>query len=351
MFSTTLRKVADGQMLLEQEAYAAMQTIMQGDATPAQIAGFLTALRLRGETVDEIVGFANAMRSFAVPFASPYQTFIDTCGTGGDGADTFNISTAAAFVVAAAGVPVAKHGNRAVSSKSGSADVLQQLGVEIQLSQEEAQTCFREVGVCFMFAPLYHPAMKHAVGPRKELGFRTVFNVLGPLTNPAMAPRQVLGVYNENLVAKIAQVMARLGTEHALIVHGAGGLDELSVCGSTTVAEVKDGSILEYSITPEQLGMDTYPLSDIRGGDALYNAQMIREVLAGKRSDGARGIVALNAAASLYVGGLADSLRAGVKIAEEMIDSGKAYDKLQQLSEFTQELTGLRMEHQKEIAQ
>lgn len=335
MFAKTLRKIADGQCLSEHEGFTAMQTIMQGEATPAQIAGLLMGLRLRGETVDEIVGFANAMRSFAVTFESPYKVFVDTCGTGGDGADTFNISTASAFVVAAAGVPVAKHGNRAVSSKSGSADVLQQLGVEINLSHEEAQQCLQDVGLCFMFAPLYHPAMKHAVGPRKELGFRTVFNVLGPLTNPARAPRQVLGVYSKTLVSKIAQVMARLGTEHALVVHGADGLDELSVSGVNTVAEVKQGTILEYTISPETLGLSTYSLADVLGGDAACNAQMIRSVLQGERMDGARAIVMLNAGASIYVGGLADRLRDGIEIAKEMIDSGKAIAKLEQLAAYT----------------
>jgi anthranilate phosphoribosyltransferase len=355
MFGNVLHKVIEGHTLNEQEAFRAMETIMRGEASSVQIGSFLTALRLRKETVEEIVGFAKAMRSFSVSFESPYESFVDTCGTGGDGADTFNISTAVAFVAAAAGVPVAKHGNRAVSSKSGSADVLQQLGVAIDLTAEEARECLRQVGICFLFAPLYHPAMKHAVGPRKELGFRTVFNVLGPLTNPARAPRQVLGVYAESLVPKIADALARLGTKHALVVHGNGGLDELSVSGESVVAEVKDGTVQLYRITPEQFGLRSFPLSDIKGGNASQNAAIIQKILTGDLQNGAREIVTLNAGASIYVGGKANSLQQGVQMAKEAIDSGRALQILQRLKEFTQaivrERAVLMKERKEEVAQ
>jgi anthranilate phosphoribosyltransferase len=343
MFGTVLHKVIEGHTLTEQEAFQAMETIMQGHATSAQIASFLTALRLRNESVEEIIGFAKAMRSFAMSFESPYDTFVDTCGTGGDGADTFNISTAAAFVTAAAGVPVAKHGNHAVSSKSGSADVLQRLGVMIELTQEEAKECLRDVGICFMFAPLYHPAMKYAAPPRKELGFRTVFNVLGPLTNPAKAPRQVMGVYAESLVPKLAKVLAGLGTEHALVVHGNGGLDELSISGESVVAEVRNGFVSVYRVTPEQLGLKSRSLDEVRGGDAGDNAEIVRGILTGSLQNGAREIVLLNAGASIYVGGGATSIQEGVEIAKYTIDSGKAFTLLERLVEVTNRITKQRV--------
>lgn len=334
--SAILRRVATGETLDEATAEQVMHLLMSGQMTPVQVAGLLAAIAVRGETVEEIVGFARAMRQHAIRL-HPSRPVLDTCGTGGDGADTFNISTAAAFVCAAAGVLVAKHGNRAVSSKSGSADVLQALGARVDLSVAEAQACLEATGFCFLFAPVYHPAMKHAAETRRQLGFRTVFNILGPLTNPAGASHQVLGVFKPDLVGKIAQALARLDTECALVVHGAGGLDELSLAGETKVAEVRRGEVRHYTVRPEQLGLTPAPVTALQGGDADHNARIIRAVFSGQKGP-ARDAVLLNAGAALFAAGKALSMADGVRLAAEHIDNGSAARTLEAYITFTQQL-------------
>jgi anthranilate phosphoribosyltransferase len=338
MIKQALQTVIGGGVLSSEIAEEAMSKIMAGEATDAQIAGLLTALRMRGETVEEITGFARAMRKYATPVKSHLRGLVDTCGTGGDGADTFNISTTASFVAAAAGVVIAKHGNRSVSSKSGSADVLQALGVNVDLTPLQAADCLEEVGISFMFAQIYHQAMKHAIGARRELGFRTVFNVLGPLTNPAGATRQVIGTFHADLVEKMAQVLAELGTEHALIVHGADGLDEITVTGPTKIAEVRNNRVERvFTITPEEVGLSRYSKEELRGGEAKDNALITQEVLQGKQG-AARDIVLINAAATLYVAGRATSIAEGVQLAAEAIDNGRALATLEQLVQVTQHM-------------
>lgn len=324
-----------GENLTEYDAIEAMNCIMEGNATQSQIGGFLTALRFKGETVEEIVGFAKVMRekSAKVPHSLPYC--IDTCGTGGDGARTFNISTAASFVAAAAGAKIAKHGNRAMSSKSGSADVLEALGVNIGLSPGQVGKCMEEVGVGFMFAQLFHQSMKYAAGARKELGIRTVFNILGPLTNPANAKGQLLGVFDGNITGTMAEALKMLGTERALVVHGCDGLDEITITGATKVAELKDGVIREYYIDAAELGIPRAEQRELAGGDAACNAGIIRAVLAGEKGP-RRNIVLVNAAAAIYVAKLADDLKEGLRIAGEMIDSGLAAARLEELRRFTE---------------
>lgn len=330
MLKPFLRRVVEGRSLSRQEAYEAMLAIMAGEATPAQIAAFLVALRMKGETVEEIVGFVEAMRARAVPLPIRADGLVDTCGTGGDGADTFNISTAAAIVAASGGVPVAKHGNRAVSSRSGSADVLEALGVAIQLTPEGAARCLEETGLCFLFAPLYHPSMRYAAGPRWEIGLRTVFNLLGPLANPARATRQVVGVYDRRLVPVLAEVLRELGARHCLVVASHDGLDELSVAAPTDVCEVQNGRIVSYTVTPEDAGLARHGPEAMRGGDPAANAALIRRVFAGARG-GPRDVVAFNAGAALYVGGRAASLAEGVRLAQSLIDEGAAAAKLEEL--------------------
>ncbi len=330
MIKELLARVVDGEKLERQEARSAMQLIMRGEATPAQIAGFLVALRIRGETVDEIVGFADAMRGAANPVDLETRGLVDTCGTGGDGADTFNISTAAALVAAAAGVPVAKHGNRAVSSECGSADVLEALGVTLVADQASLRRSLADAGIAFLFAPSQHPAMKHAVGPRRELGLRTVFNLLGPLTNPAGARRQVVGVYDAALVRPLAEVLGQLGAAHAMVVHGAGGMDELSLLGATEVAEWDGSQVRTYSVTPEQVGLTRAHAPQLAGGPAADNAAIVRSVLAGEPGP-RRDIVLLNAGAALQMGGAAGTLVQGVEAAANAIDTGAASTTLERL--------------------
>lgn len=350
MIKQALQTVIGGGTLNSAAAEEAMSQIMAGEATDAQIAGLLTGLRMRGETVEEITGFARAMRKCATPVKSALCGLVDTCGTGGDGAETFNISTTASFVAAAAGVVIAKHGNRSVSSKSGSADVLQALGVNVDLNPEQAAICLEEVGISFMFAQLYHQAMKHAIGARRELGFRTVFNVLGPLTNPAGATRQVIGTFHIDLVEKMAHALADLGTEHALIVHGADGLDEITVTGPTKIAEVRNNNVERvFTITPEEVGLSRYRIEELRGGDAKDNAQIALRILHGMHG-AARDIVVFNAAATLYVAGKAASIAEGVKLAQEAIDSGRALATLEALVQMTQQLTQQFLLQQKELA-
>lgn len=332
MIVAAIAKLVEQQHLSEEEAAEAMRQIMEGDATPAQIAAFLTALRIKGETVSEITGCARVMREKATHIGAPANV-IDTCGTGGDGAQTFNISTTAAFVVAGAGIPVAKHGNRAMSSRCGSADLLQALGVTIELTPELAERCLAEVGMTFLFAPLFHSAMKHAIGPRREIGVRTIFNILGPLTNPAGATRQLIGVSTRGLVEPLAQVLGNLGSSRAFVVHGADGLDEITTAGETHIAALDHGAVSTFTVCPEQFGLPRVPLEALAGGDAHQNACITIEILDGKPGP-QRDVVLLNAAAALVVAGAAADWHAGLQLAAEAIDSGAALDKLRGLQRF-----------------
>ncbi len=338
MITEAIKQLVEGHDLSGEQAHAAMMQVMSGDASQAQIAGFVVALRMKGETPDEIAGCARAMRAHVTPSIPSRDGLVDTCGTGGDGAETFNISTSAALVAAGAGVPIAKHGNRAVSSRCGSADVLEALGVRIDLSPEDVARSIDEVGFGFLFAQAHHPAMRHAGPVRRELGVRTVFNVLGPLTNPAGARRQVIGVYAPNLVEPIAQVLARLGVDHALVVHGAGGLDELTPTGENMMAEVRDQTITISTFDPRPLADGPVPGSaaDLRvEGGPIESAAVIRTVFDGERGP-RRDAVILNAAAALLVGAAVDDFEAGIELARTTIDSGAAQRKLDELVTFTQ---------------
>jgi anthranilate phosphoribosyltransferase len=329
-----MARVLDGHDLTRAEAREAMQQIMEGGATQAQIAGFLVALRAKGETADEIAGCAEAMREHALPVRPQRDDLVDTAGTGGDGKSTLNISTAAALLAAAAGAGVAKHGNRAASSQTGSADVLEALGFELELPPERIARSIDELGFGFMFAQAHHPAMKHAAPVRRELGTRTVFNVLGPLTNPARARAQVVGVYSESLVRPVAEALAQLGARRAFVVHGAGGIDELSPIGPSTVSEVVDGGVRDRVIDPQELGLEPASLESLTGGAPAENAAAIRRVFAGERG-GAREAVLLNAAGAIAAGGHADDLREGIELARAALDSGAAAARLDELVEFT----------------
>jgi anthranilate phosphoribosyltransferase len=313
--------------LTEAEAADVMQGIMSGEASAAQIGAFLAALRMKGETADEVTGMARVMREHALK-VDVDGVLVDTCGTGGDAQGAFNVSTAAAFVVAGAGVKVAKHGNRAMSSACGSADVLEALGARIDLNPEQVGICIRETGIGFMFAQIFHPSMKYASAPRREIGIRTVFNILGPLTNPAGARCQLLGVARPELAPMIAAVLPRLGTEHALVVHGHEGLDELSISGPSSVYEVRDGAVEEYQVSPEQFGLERAPLDAIRGGAAEENAQRLRAILKGEPGP-LRDIVSLNAAAAIVAADIAGDIGEGVRIAQGVIDSGAAHERLE----------------------
>ncbi|MFC1986354.1 anthranilate phosphoribosyltransferase [Chloroflexota bacterium] len=337
MIKEAITTLVAGQSLSMEEAASVMEEIMGGEVTPAQFGAFVTALRLKGETVEEIAGLARVMRAKAIP-VTVTGALVDTCGTGGDGSATFNISTTAAFVVAGAGLKVAKHGNRAMSSQCGSADVLEALGVILELTAEQVQRCLDEVGIGFMFAPSFHPAMKYAGPPRREIGIRTVFNILGPLTNPAGAQAQVLGVADGSLVDKLALVLQSLGCHHALVVHGEDGLDEITLSGNTQVCELKEGSITSYSISPDDFGLSRASLNSLRGGTAKDNAALLRSILGGTQGH-QRDVVLLNAAAALVAGDKVETLQQGVALAGEVIDSGKALKKLEQLIESSQGLT------------
>ncbi|MET0105147.1 MAG: anthranilate phosphoribosyltransferase [Sedimenticola sp.] len=312
-----------------------MRTIMTGGATPAQIGGFLIGLRMKGETVSEIAAAASVMRELATKVEVSSDHLVDTCGTGGDASGTFNISTASAFVTAAAGASVAKHGNRSISSKSGSADVLEAAGVNLNLTPEQVAKCVAEVGVGFMFAPAHHGAMKHAIGPRKEMGARTIFNVLGPLTNPAGAPNQVLGVFSDELLDPMANVLQKLGSNHVMVVHARDGLDEISVGEKTEVAELKDGRVRRFSVQPEDFGMNRTPIDSLKAADAAESLGIIRSVLEDNAGP-ARDIVCLNAGAAIYTSGLAGTLADGVEKASEAIASGEARSRLDKLIILTQ---------------
>jgi len=329
-----IRKVVKGENLSFEEAGAVMRQVMEGKATDAQIGSFLTALNIKGETPEEIAACARVMMEKASPINSKHPFLVDTCGTGGDGTGSFNISTTVAFVVAGVGLPVAKHGNRSVSSRSGSADVLEALGVKIDLSPSEVELILDKIGIAFLFAPVFHKAMKHAIGPRKEIGIRSIFNVLGPLTNPARVKYQVVGVYDPNLTEVIAVVLDQLEVESAYVVHGAGGMDEISTAGPTRITQLKKGSIKTYEIAPEDFGLSRRKLSDIRGGNAIYNAEITRRVLEGEKGP-YREVVLLNAAAAIVVAGAAGDIHEGIKLAEQSIDSGNAMGKLEELVALT----------------
>ena len=345
MITEALHKLANHfESLTREEARLVMTEVLSGQASDAQIAALLVALHMKGETVDEIVGFAEAIRGAAASIyfnsetldvsGTEREALVDTCGTGGDASGTFNISTATALTVAGAGVRVAKHGNRGVTSKCGSADVVEALGVNITLPPSRMAECLNQVGIVFLFAPAMHSAMKYVQPARRELRLRTVFNLLGPLTNPAQATAQVVGVYEEALVEKLAQALNLLGLRRALVVHGLDGLDEITISGPTKVAEVREGWVTSYQITPEQFGLQRAPLSEISGGDTKANADIIRDILDGKKS-ARRDVVLLNAAAALVAAGKADSIGQAIPLATDSIDSGKAKAKLAGLIEYT----------------
>jgi len=332
--------VIDHRDLTAAEMQAVMHRIMSGEATPAQIGGFLVGLRMKGETVEEIAAAAAVMRELATKVSVSGSHLVDTCGTGGDGVKTFNISTASAFVVAGAGGKVAKHGNRSISSKSGSADVLEAAGVNLELSPDQVAQCINDVGVGFIFAPKHHNAMKYAIGPRREMGVRTIFNVLGPLTNPAGAPSQVVGVFSNKWVEPLAKVLARLGSHHVMVVHAEDGMDEISIAASTFVAEVKQGKLQTYMVTPEQFGVSRGDVSQLVVEDAAQSLLLMRQVFDNTPGP-ARDIVSLNAGAAIYVAGLSNTLEAGVKLAQETIASGTAREKFDALIALSKSLSAV----------
>ncbi|MGD7051327.1 anthranilate phosphoribosyltransferase [Sutcliffiella horikoshii] len=331
MFKAYLTKLIDGANLTAEEAESAMDLMMKGEVTSSQIASFISILRFRGESFEEMLGFTKAMRGHMKPISYTHPHLIDTCGTGGDGASTFNISTASAIVAASGGAKVAKHGNRAVSSSSGSADVLEQLQLPVQQILEEATENLKVNGMSFLFAPIYHEAMKHAVAPRKEIGFRTIFNLLGPLANPVRCKKQVIGVFSADYAYKMAEVLNELGSEHVLIVAGEDGLDEITITASTHVVEVKNGKISSYTITPEDFGFERGRLEDIQVCNSLQSAHLIKQIFQNKSNENARNIVCLNAGAALYVSGITDTIHKGVELALQLIEENKPYELLQQL--------------------
>ena len=334
-----LNKLVNRIDLSTEEMIAVMRDVMTGAATPAQIGGFLVALRMKGETIDEITGAAMVMRELATKVDIPINNLVDTCGTGGDGANLFNVSTASAFVVAAAGGRVAKHGNRSVSSSTGSADVLEAAGIKLDITPEQVALCVREIGVGFMFAPAHHSAMKHAIGPRKELALRTIFNMLGPITNPAGVKRQVVGVFNAALCKPLAEVLGRLGSEHVLVVHAKDGLDEISIASETHVAELKQGVVTEYQIKPEDFGLKSQSLIGLTVSNAQESLDLINDALSKRRGEHAQkaaDVIALNAGAAIYVSGITDNLQDGIEMARDAIGSGLAAEKMRELAAFTQ---------------
>lgn len=330
-----LPRLVSREDLSRDEAFELLEALLDAEATDAQISGTLVALAAKGETIEELAGMAEGLRSRATRVISQHSCFIDTAGTGSSRAKTFNISTAAAFVIAGAGLPVAKHGNRAASSKSGSADLLTALGVNVSAIPLVSENALNEIGICFMFAPLYHGATARVAGIRRQLGIHTTFNLLGPLSNPAGAPRQIIGVWRPELAEKLAYVLGELGTEHAWVVHGEDGLDEITLAGKTHVAEAQNGEVKTFEIGPGDFGFESGPLDHLRGGDADANAEIVSAVLAGQRKDEARALVIMNAAAALFLGGVAGDLREGAKIAADSIDSGAARHKLELLIDAT----------------
>ena len=333
-----LNRVVNNLDLTTAEMQDVMREIMTGQCTDAQIGAFLMGMRMKSETIDEIVGAASVMRELAAPVTINAERLVDTCGTGGDGMNIFNVSTAAAFVVAAAGGKVAKHGNRAVSGKSGSADLLEAAGVYLNLKPEEVARCVESVGVGFMFAPAHHGAMKHAIGPRRELGLRTIFNMLGPMTNPAGVKHQVLGVFSQALCRPLAEVLQRLGSEHVLVVHASDGLDEISLAAPTFVAELKDGQIREYQIQPEDFGIKSQTLIGLSVNDAQESLALIRDALGKRKTENgqkAADMIVLNAGAALYAADHASSLKEGMHLAQDALHTGLAWEKLDELVSFT----------------
>ncbi len=334
MIKEVIKKVAEKKDLDRKEMMVCMDEIMSGQATPAQIGSFITALRLKGETIEEITGAAMVMREKATRIEVDGVRLVDTCGTGGSGKDVFNVSTASAFVVSGAGLKVAKHGNRGVSSLCGSADVIKALGVNIDVKPAKVKECIEKVGIGFLFAPLFHGAMKHAIGPRREIGIRTIFNILGPLTNPAGADCQVLGVYRQELTELLANALKNMGTKKAFVVHGRDGLDEITITDRTRVSELNNDRVRTYNVRPQDFGVKTAKLADIKGGSVGDNVNIINEILAGRKGP-KQDIVLVNASAALVAGGLAPNFKRGVEIARVSIESGKAKEKLDQLVKFT----------------
>jgi len=333
---SAIKLVIEGSDLPKDDMHAVMHAIMTGECTPAQIAGFLVGLRMKGETIDEITAAAQVMRKLSTKVVTDSNHLIDTCGTGGDGANTFNISTTSAFVVAAAGASVAKHGNRSVSSNSGSADVLEAAGVKLDVTPEQVAQCISDVGIGFMFAPSHHNAMKYAIGPRRELGVRTLFNILGPLTNPADAPNQVLGVFSNIWLVPLAEVLQQLGSQHVMVVHSNDGMDEISISAPTQIAELVNNEIKTYSITPEQFGLTRTEINSLSVNSIEDSLNTLRAVLDNTEGP-AKDIVILNAGAAIYTAGLADDLEAGIEQAITVIKNGTAKEKLNALIELTQQ--------------
>ena len=334
LIQKAINKLIDGKDLTRQESKKIMHLIMNGEGTDAQISAFLVALRMKGETVDEIAGAAEAMKSKATRIKSRYENIVDTCGTGGDSLHTFNISTAAALVAAGAGVAVAKHGNRSVSSKCGSADVLKSLGVNIDIPAEMVEQCLYEVGIAFLFAPKLHTSMRYVMGPRSEIGARTIFNILGPLTNPARTKRQLIGVYDKNLVHRIVEVLQIMGSEQIMAVYGYEGMDEISISGATRVCELVHGQIFDYTLTPENFEMKSAPVAEIQVKTVAESKKMLLNALRGKPSS-ALDVVLLNAGAAIKVSGKVDSIWAGIKVARQSVESGSALEVLKKLVAFT----------------
>lgn len=328
-----IAKVVEGKDLTEEEAKKGMEILLSGEATQAQIGSFLTALRMKGETLEELVGFASVLRDKAETISPQVGNYVDLVGTGGDCTYTFNISTTSAFAVAAAGLPVAKHGNRSISSKSGAGDVLEELGVNIMAEPATVERCVNEAGIGFMFAQLFNKSMKYVGQARKEMGVRTVFNILGPLANPSRAKNMVVGVYSPMLTEVVAKAMARLGVERAFVVSGADNMDEITLTGTTTISEIQDGEVKTFQFTPEEVGLKTCSLEELRGGDGKENAKITKAILSGEEKGPKRDIVLLNAGATLYVGGIAKDMKEGIELAAEVIDSGKAKAVLDKLVE------------------
>jgi len=336
MINDSIKKLVERVDLEENEMSLIFEQMMNGEITDSQIAAFLVALRIKGETIPEITGASRIMLDKATKIHHNFKNAVDLCGTGGDNHGTFNVSTTAGFVVAGAGVPVAKHGNRSVSSPVGSADVLEELGININLDIASSEKCLNEIGIAFLFAPVYHPAMKNVAVARKEIGIRTIFNLLGPILNPALVKRQVMGVYAESLIEPIAKVLRNLGSEHAMVVHGSDSMDEITVTGTTSIAELRDGIVKTYQFDPSQIGIKKYKLEDLKGGkNNVENAALVLSVLKGEEKEAKRDITLLNSAAAISVSGNTSDFKEALELANESIDSGNALKKLEELKEFT----------------
>jgi len=337
MIKEVIKKLVNKQNLSEKETYDVMNEIMSGQATQSQIASFLTALNMKGETIDEITGSVKSMRKFCNKVEHKFDIIIDTCGTGGDVLHTFNISTLTAFVVASADIPVAKHGNRSVSSKCGSADLIEGFGIKLELDSNQAFKCLSETGFVFLFAPMFHPAMKYAIGPRKEIGIKSIFNIIGPLCNPCFVTRQLIGVYDESLLKIVPQVLKNFDVQHAFVVRSDDGMDEISLSDNTKIAELKNGEIKYFEIIPKKYGFKKVNLEELRGGDVSENIKITQDILNGEKG-AKRDIVLLNAGAALFVADKVKDIKEGIELAEDLIDSGKVLKKLQQLIEFSKKI-------------